>query len=146
MAEYIRQHSASTDTVAMIGNEPELFFLAHRRSATGYIYIYPLFEIQKYAVSMQGQMMNEVSMARPRFIVVDTRAEWGFSSLFVRRLNVYLSNYQAVGVVDVKDRQPTDSVWNDSPREALLMSQQPIPPAGQLWIMERRPQSTGSVK
>src|SRR5207253_10231656 len=49
LGEYIRAHSEKNARVAVIGSEPELYFHAHRHSATGYIYTYPLMEPQEYA-------------------------------------------------------------------------------------------------
>ena len=38
VAEYLREHTNPTDTIAILGSEPEIYFYAHRHSATGYIY------------------------------------------------------------------------------------------------------------
>ena len=38
--QYIRNHSGPDALVAVLGSEPEIYFLAHRHSATGYIYTY----------------------------------------------------------------------------------------------------------
>src|SRR5262249_22055964 len=40
------------DRIAVLGSEPEILFYAGRRSATGYIYVYPLMEPQPYALAM----------------------------------------------------------------------------------------------
>jgi len=45
-------HTNPTDTIAVLGSEPEIYFYSHRISATGYIYTYPLMEPQRYAVQM----------------------------------------------------------------------------------------------
>ena len=55
--------------IAVIGSEPEIYFYAHRRAATGHIYMYPLMENQPYAQKMQGEMMAEVERARPEAAV-----------------------------------------------------------------------------
>jgi len=65
IAEHVRTNSAPTDTVAVLGSEPEIYFLSHRHSATGYIYTYPLMELQPYAQGMQEQMIQEIEHARP---------------------------------------------------------------------------------
>ena len=56
--------------IAVIGSEPEVYFYTHRRSATGYVYFYPLLEPQKYAVTMQAQMEAEIERAQPEIIVL----------------------------------------------------------------------------
>jgi hypothetical protein len=65
VAEYLQAHTNPTDTIAILGSEPEIYFYAHRHSATGYIYTYGLMEPQRYAVQMQREMMREIEVARP---------------------------------------------------------------------------------
>ena len=77
------------ETIAVLGSEPEVFFDAQRRSATGYIYTYGLMEAQPLAESMQEEMINEVERSKPRFIVVvDVRFSWlyGPASKFLFRI------------------------------------------------------------
>jgi hypothetical protein len=69
VAEYLREHTNPTDTIAIVGSEPEIYFYAHRHSATGYIYTYGLMELQKYAGRMQREMMREIEAARPKYLV-----------------------------------------------------------------------------
>jgi len=69
VAEYLQGHTNPTDTIAILGSEPEIYFYAHRHSATGYIYTYPLMEPQRYAVQMQREMMLEIEAARPKYLV-----------------------------------------------------------------------------
>ena len=69
VAEYLREHTNPTDTIAILGSEPEIYFYAHRHSATGYIYTYALMEPQRYAVQMQLEMMREIEAARPKYLV-----------------------------------------------------------------------------
>jgi hypothetical protein len=70
VADYIRRHSAEGDTIAVVGSEPEICFYSNRRSATGYIYTYPLTEKQPYAESMRREMIHEIESANPEYIVI----------------------------------------------------------------------------
>jgi hypothetical protein len=70
VARYIREHSAENARIAVIGSEPEIYFYAHRHSATGYIYTYPLVERQPYAAAMQREMILEIESNRPEYIVL----------------------------------------------------------------------------
>jgi hypothetical protein len=75
VAEYLREHTNPTDTIAILGSEPEIYFYAHRHSATGYIYTSGLMEPQRFAGQMQREMMREIETARPKYLVfvaVDT--------------------------------------------------------------------------
>jgi len=69
IAEYLREHTDRSDTIAVLGSEPQIYFYSNRRSATGYIYTYSLMEAQKYATQMQQAMMHEIERARPKFLV-----------------------------------------------------------------------------
>jgi 4-amino-4-deoxy-L-arabinose transferase-like glycosyltransferase len=78
VAHFIRTNSAATARIAVIGSEPEIYFLARRHSATGYIYTYPLMEPQPFALKMQEEMIREIETAAPEFIVyVQGDTSWG---------------------------------------------------------------------
>jgi hypothetical protein len=70
IAEYLRQHTAPTDTIMVFGSEPEIYFYAQRHSASGYIYTFSLMEDQAYWSEMQKQMMQEVEANQPAYVVV----------------------------------------------------------------------------
>jgi len=77
IAEYVRQHTASNDTIMVFGSEPEIYFYAHRHSASGYIYTYSLVSDQAYWSTMQKQMMQEVETHRPVYLIfVNTWGSW----------------------------------------------------------------------
>src|SRR4029450_9399002 len=40
--DYLRKHSNPSDTIAVLGSEPQIYFYSNRHSATGYIYAYGL--------------------------------------------------------------------------------------------------------
>jgi hypothetical protein len=69
VAEYLREHTVPTDTIMVCGSEPEIYFYAHRRSASGYIYTYSLVEPQTYWPAMQREMTQEVERSRPAYVV-----------------------------------------------------------------------------
>jgi hypothetical protein len=70
IANYLREHTTPRDTIAVLGSEPEIYFYANRKSATGYIYTYPLVEHQPYAHKMQLEMISEIERAKPKYLVV----------------------------------------------------------------------------
>lgn len=76
-AAWLREHTAPTESFAILGSEPEIYFYAHRHSATGYIYMYGLMEAQPYALRMQNELIGDLERSRPRFIVdVDVETSW----------------------------------------------------------------------
>jgi hypothetical protein len=79
VADYIRDHSSSRDQIVIFGSEPEICFYSRRRSATGYMYMYPLMEKQPFALQMQNDMIHEVETAQPKIVVfVDNQLSWGW--------------------------------------------------------------------
>lgn len=113
-AGYIREHSAPDARVAVLGSEPEIYFYAHRHSATGYIYTYPLMENQPYAAVMQQQMISEIESNQPEYLVlVLNRYSWLFRDNSIHEILDWESHYIAahysrVGVLD--DRVATRPV------------------------------------
>lgn len=114
VAAYIREHSSPTNTLAVIGSEPEIYFLSHRHSATGFIYTYPLMEAQPFALEMQNRMINDIETNRPEFIVyADADSSWlstPYSNLKIFNWwDTYKTNYTLVAVADFLP--PTNSVY-----------------------------------
>ncbi len=123
VAEYLRQHTAQTDTIMVFGSEPEIYFEAHRHSASGYIYIYSLVEDQAYWPAMQKQMMQEVEANRPAYVVfVNISHSWRFrpGSPQIVALGTWMDQYVAngfeeVGMVEVAEPE-SQYFWGDEAR------------------------------
>jgi hypothetical protein len=76
-ADYVRAHASKGARVAVLGSEPEIYFLSGRRSASGHVYMYPLMEEQPYALRMQDEMINEIERARPEYVLyIDDALSW----------------------------------------------------------------------
>lgn len=79
VADYIRTRTTAQDRIAVFGSEPEIYFYSGRHSATGYIYMYPLMENQKFALRMQSAMRREIEQSQPRMVVfADNQFSWGW--------------------------------------------------------------------
>ncbi|MGD0508917.1 MAG: glycosyltransferase family 39 protein [Terriglobales bacterium] len=123
VAEYLRQHTASSDTVMVLGSEPEIYFYAHRHSASGYIYTYSLMEDQAYWPAMQKQMMQEVEANRPAYVVfVNSSASWlshhGSPQVVAFRtwMDQYIAtNLEEVGAVELAYPE-SQYFWGDEAR------------------------------
>jgi hypothetical protein len=70
IGRYIREHSAADARIAVLGSEPQIYFYAHRRSASGFIYMYDLVQSNNYAGQFQREMIGEIEAARPEYLVV----------------------------------------------------------------------------
>jgi hypothetical protein len=80
IATYVREHTTPEETIAIMGSEPEIFFYAHRHSATGYIYMYDLMQPQPYALAMQKETMQQIESAKPAFmLLVNVSSSWTIS-------------------------------------------------------------------
>lgn len=106
IARYIKDHSTDTDRIAILGSEPEILFYAKRRSATGYIYMYPLMEIHPYTLKMQRDAITEIESSKPKFLILfgidDPWIRQGifFPDMLLEWVKQYSTKYERVGVID----------------------------------------------
>lgn len=105
VAKFIQDNSSPAARVAVLGSEPEIYFLSHRHSATGYIYIYALGEAQPFAKKMRQEMIAEIESCRPEFVVLsDKERLWDPATNSLLGLygwwDSYQTNYIRVGVAD----------------------------------------------
>jgi hypothetical protein len=112
VARFIRENSVPSARMAVLGSEPEIYFLARRHSATSYIYLYALLEAQPFAVKMQQEMIGEIESQRPEIIVLsvgDMLAGRRAASRLFDWWNDYQTNYTCVGVADIVS--PTETTY-----------------------------------
>jgi hypothetical protein len=114
VGNYIREHAAPQDRLAVIGSEPEIYFYAHRHSVSGYIYMYDLVRPQPYAAEMRREFTNDVESLQPRFLVlINAGASWmpwpKDALPFIDWINRYSGRfYDLIGVAAVYQ---TDSAY-----------------------------------
>lgn len=114
LAADIKASSPKNSRVLVMGSEPEIFFLSRRRSATGYIYTYPLMERQSYAGKMQEEMIAEVERARPDYAVyVDDSLSWlawpeSEQKLFEWWNNYWPANFDLIQTIPIKEGTEED--------------------------------------
>ncbi len=108
-AQYLISHTTPSDSIAIFGSEPQIYFYTHRRAATGYICVYCLMEIQPYALQMQREMAGEISRARPKYIVVaNDYGSWAVSDRSEGWIFDWFSEYKKK-----YELVKTFEVWND---------------------------------
>ena len=119
IAKYIRDHTGDDDRIAVLGSEPEIYFYANRKGATGYIYTYPMMEPQPYAKTMQQEMIREIESAHPRYLVFSwIEASWlankdsdqgivAWGQRYTRKC------YDPVGVADIISAHETRFAWEE---------------------------------
>ena len=107
VAKFIRENSPPGARLAVLGSEPEIYFLARRRPATGYIYTYGLMEPQPFARKMQDEMIREIETSAPDLVVFADNPlfSWGrwpdSDPKIFDWWNSYQTNYTLVGLADV---------------------------------------------
>lgn len=121
IAEYVRDHTGPNDTIAVLGSEPQIYFYSSRHSATGYIYTYGLMERQTYALRMQQEMIREIELARPKYVIaMQMPISWlgrpESEMLILRWAIEYLKeHYDLVGFVNIIGPDRTDYYFTDLP-------------------------------
>lgn len=143
IADYVRANTAPDERVAVFGSEPQIFFYAQRRSATGHIYMYGLTEVHPYALAMQKELVAQVEAARAPVVVLAN----AFSSWMWRPASEhhafdwaqgYLQReYDVAGVVEILD-SGTTSVWGEAARSYVPRTDE------SLVIFRRKPPATES--
>jgi len=138
-AQFIQTNSAPSATMAVMESEPEIYFYAHRRSVTGYIYAYDFMLQKTYAREMQEEVIREVESARPEWMVyVSSPGAWlaqpDSSKLVLDWCQQYIpAHYDLVGVVDQPQSNEVLYAWGE---EAGVRSSR-LGPAG-LRIFKRK--------
>lgn len=99
LASYISSHSTPDSRIAVFGSEPEIYFYACRRAASGYIYMYDITSTAVHAAEMKQEMFREVEAAWPEFVVdVHERLSWSADfSPEPQRIHEWLEQYLESG-------------------------------------------------
>ncbi len=117
IARYIAANSSPEDRIAILGSEPQIYFYAHRRSATRYVYAYAMMEPNPYAGWLQDQVMREIEAARPLFVVlVRVQTSWltrpsSDMRIFEWINSYFFSQYDVAGWVAMRPAGPSRYVW-----------------------------------
>lgn len=142
IADRLKRWTSPSDTIAVIGSEPQIYFYSHRRSATGYIYTYGLMEIQPLARTMQEQMIAEIEKNKPAWILfVDVECSWLAYEESDRMIfnwfgNFWKKSYAMEGIVELFPMQPARYFWgadiklwkNKAPGKIMIFRRNDIPP------------------
>lgn len=67
-SEQLEKISKPTDKIGGINNDPQILFYTKRQLATGFLYVYPLLEKQKYAAEMTEKFISETEANKPEWL------------------------------------------------------------------------------
>ncbi len=138
IGRHIRMHTRPDERIVVFGSEPQIYFHARRRSATGHIYMYGLMEPQPLAKGMQEQMIREVEAARPAYAVwVRSATSWLESAHSERLLFEWAApyigrHYAIVGQLVLTSRGNTRFLWG--PAAAAM----PLGEATRVLVLRRK--------
>lgn len=121
IANYLAANTPPDGRIAVLGSEPEIYFYSRRHSASGYIYMYPLMEEQKYAMTMQKEMIGEIENANPKFVVVVGVSYSWLARPGSPQVNSLLSwldryvrgQYELTGIADIVGPTQTEYRWGE---------------------------------
>jgi hypothetical protein len=121
IGDYLKDRCSMNGRVAVLGSEPEIFFYSHRRSATGYVYTYPLMEQQPFSHAMQEEMIQQIVAANPEYVIfVNVPASWlalpDSDGTIFEWFNRYREEHlQLVGLVETMPDYHIECTWNVPP-------------------------------
>lgn len=119
IAAFLKSRTQNGDKIAVLGSEPEIFFYAQRKSATGYIYAYELMANHAYSLSMQSEMIAEIERASPKYLVfIQIIYSWLIQPDSPRLILHWFHDYSRkyydlAGRVDIISPQETRYRWGD---------------------------------
>ena len=119
---YLAAHTEPADRVAVFGSEPQILFYAQRRSATGYIYMYPLTERHVFASRMQDEFIAEIESNKPAYaVLIGARSSWVATLQPDLRIHTWVGGllsrcYDRTGVVDIDPNGATTMLWDGASR------------------------------
>lgn len=116
--EFIAKHSSENSSVAIFGAEPEIWFYSKRKAASGFLYVYPLLEHQKFAPMMRQQFYDEVKKSQPEILVyTSNEGTWyADNNVHAEMFNWYKqfrdSSFKRIGLINIPYDKPTTYDWS----------------------------------
>lgn len=144
VADQLRANAAPNARLAVLGSEPQLYFLSQRRSATGHIYMYGLMGVHPFARQMQEEMIREIETAKPEWIVyVQDPISWLDQPASDRHLfewweKYWAANYDLVRNVGIVAADRTTALAPGQIAAGTVAQ-----PTGAFLILKRKPAAGG---
>ena len=69
LGQYLAERTDPSETILIVGNEPEILFHARRRSSTRFVFFYPLAGWSPRSETWRQALLAEIEPARPRYVV-----------------------------------------------------------------------------
>jgi hypothetical protein len=124
--DFIAANSSEDATVAIFGSEPEIWFYSKRKSASGYLYVYPLLEHQRFAPSMRQQFYDEIRKSKPGILVYtsNTGTWYAGEDVHSEMYNWYRqyrdSSFNRIGLINIPYDSLTTYDWSGDMTATLV--------------------------
>ena len=125
ISDYIKLNSKEDDRIVVLGSEPEIYFYSNRKSATGYIYMYPLMESHPYSKEMQMNLVKDIEGNKPLYLVyVNKKLNYTWSIL--ENSEKYLldwieqkmyQKYERIGIAEIISLDQTIYKWGSESKD-----------------------------
>ena len=128
ISHYIKENTDEGDVIAILGSEPQIYFYSKRKSATSFLYMYPLMEEHSYARVMQTEMIKEIENSEPKYIlVVNVSTSWLWQKKSSRKLLAWSQGYlekkyKMSGAVEISFEKDSTYFFDDQAIESYLNS------------------------
>ncbi len=126
LSAYIKKNTNIDDVIAILGSEPQIYYYSKRKSATKFIYMYPLTDKNRYGQVMQAEMIKELENSQPKYILfVNMNESWGWHKkssgpLEPWSLDYLEKKYKICGAVSISSGKKPIYYFNDQAVENYL--------------------------
>ncbi len=116
LSEYIKKHSLENDSIFVLGSEPQTYFYTNRKSASGFIYMYPLMEEHPYAEELQIQLLKDLKEKKPKMILFvnpKLNHSWGITKKSSKVLleGISFEEYHKVAIAEIVSLEKTEYIF-----------------------------------
>jgi hypothetical protein len=132
LARVLRDRSAPDDRIAMLASEPEIYFYAHLRAATPFLYMTELLRDHDVSRGLQREMIATIEATEPRYFVFSSRFD-PFARGPRRGGRLYRwaretasREFTRIGVVEIRRDGPSQQRWGEAAA---------LPPRTPDWLM-----------
>ncbi len=107
VADFVQSRTTENDYIAILGSEPQIPFLANRKSASKYLFTYFFMEPHALSLQMEQEMQKEIEQNSPKILILfNDQISWGTRptsemGIFDWANNYIKEHYDIVGLVDM---------------------------------------------
>lgn len=125
ISEFIQANTKEDERIVVLGSEPEIYFYSNRKSATGFIYMYPLMELHPYAKEMQMNLVKDIEN-NPHSYMIYVNKKLNYTWSILEKSETYLidwleknksEKYELVGIAEIISLDETVYKWGEEAKQ-----------------------------